>query len=146
MVSLGHICSNKFHFHIVIGLIKSDISSFSLNVSHLVLFCHICDHFVSVPTKDHLANLIYAKSCNKYVTYRVTSVEGQHCLITTTKLVFQDRDGGYLFKLYCYMCVIEVVTVVVFKNFPRRIFSLTQNSHHHAKTCFKRVVLLSKTG
>ena len=99
---------------------------------------------MSVPTKDHLANLIYAKSCNKYVTYRVTSVEGQDCLITTTKLVFQDRDGGYLFKLYCYMCVIEVVTGVIFENFPRRIFSLTQNSHHHAKTCFKRVVFTVK--
>ena len=99
---------------------------------------------MSVPTKIHLANLIYAKSCNKYVTYRITSVEGQDCLITTTKLVFQDRDGGYLFKLYCYMCVIEVVTVVVFENFPRRIFSLTQNSHHHAKTCFKRVVFTVK--
>ena len=62
-------------------------------------------------------NLIYAKSCNVYVTYLVTSsVEGQDYLITTAmKLVFQDRDGGYLFKLYCYMCVIEVVVAVLEK-------------------------------
>ena len=77
-----------------------------------------------------ISNLIDAKSCNTYVTYLVTSMEGRNCLITT-KLVFQDRDEGYLFKLYCYMCVIEVA---VLEKLPAPDFCLTQNSH--AKNLF----------